>query len=191
MDLEAIRDFCLANGERATYAKGESFTEEGSVGRYVAIVKSGYFKYCVLKENGDYAVTGFTFAGECLMDFTQSFVFGKPSMMSILAGCDAEVVQVPMKILRDHLAGTKPQLIAQMSAVLLEEAYRRYLRLYKLSPTERYLELIEEYPEVLEKVTLRDIASYLLITPIHLSRIRNRVGKLFPNSQYSGSWRRN
>ena len=64
-----------------------------------------------------------------------------------------------------------------MSAVVLEEAYGRYLHLYQKSPTERYHELVEKYPDVLEQVKLRDIASYLLVTPIHLSRIRKKMEK--------------
>lgn len=155
IDFEVMREYCMANGRTVRYAKGDCFTQEGTVGRYAGFVKSGYFKYCVLTSKGDYAVTGFSFAGECIMDFTQSFVFGKPSKISIVAGCDSEVV----------------------SAVILEEAYGRYLNLFRSSPTERYLELVEKYPDVVEMVTLRDIASYLLVTPIYLSRIRKKLRK--------------
>ena len=176
IDFEAMREYCMANGKTVSYAKGDCFAEAGSIGRYVGFVKSGYFKYCVLTSKGDYAVTGFTFADECIMDFTQSFIFDKPSKISIIAGCDSEVVQVPLRSLRNFITKDIPGLIPHMSAVVLEEAYTRYLQLYSKSPTERYLELVEKYPNVLEQVTLRDIASYLLVTPIHLSRIRKNLG---------------
>ncbi|MCM1517057.1 MAG: Crp/Fnr family transcriptional regulator [Pseudoflavonifractor sp.] len=177
IDFEAIREYCMANGNTVRYVKGDCFAEAGSIGRYVGFVKSGYFKYCVLTSKGDYAVTGFTFADECIMDFTQSFIFDKPSKISIIAGCDSEVIQVPLRTLRDFITQDNPGLIPHMSAVVLEEAYTRYLRLYSKSPTERYLELVEKYPNVLEQITLRDIASYLLVTPIHLSRIRKNLRK--------------
>ena len=177
IDFEAIREYCMASGKTVSYAKGDFFTEAGSIGRYVGFVKSGYFKYCVLTSKGDYAVTGFSFADECIMDFTQSFIFDKPSMISIIAGCDSEVVQVPLRTLRDFITKNNPGLIPHMSAVVLEEAYGRYLNLYQKSPTERYLELVEKHSDVLGQVTLRDIASYLLVTPIHLSRIRKNLGK--------------
>ena len=74
IDFEAMREYCMANGKTVCYAKGDCFTQEGRVGRYAGFVKSGYFKYCVLTAKGEYAVTGFSFAGECIMDFTQSFV---------------------------------------------------------------------------------------------------------------------
>ncbi|MDO4336006.1 MAG: Crp/Fnr family transcriptional regulator [Bacteroidales bacterium] len=177
IDFEAMREYCMANGKTVHYSKGDFFTEAGSVGRYVGFVQSGYFKYCVLTSKGDYAVTGFSFADECIMDFTQSFIFDKPSKISIIAGCHSEIIQIPLRALRDFISKDNPGLIPHMSAVVLEEAYGRYLNLYQKSPTERYLELVEKYPDVLEQVTLHDIASYLLVTPIHLSRIRKKWGK--------------
>lgn len=177
IDLEAMRRYCTANGNTVRYAKGDYFAETGRIGKYVGFVKSGYFKYCVLTSKGDYAVTGFSFADECIMDFTQSFIFDKPSKISIIAGCNSEVEQVPLHTLRNFIKKNNPNLIPRMSTVVLEEAYVRYLHLYQQSPTERYIELVEKYPYVLEYVTLQDIASYLLVTPSHLSRIRKKFGK--------------
>ena len=177
IDFESVREFCIDNGKTVGYAKGECFSEVGSVGRYVGFVKSGYFKYCVPTSKGDYAVTGFSFEGECIMDFTQSFIFGKPSKISIVAGYDSVVLQVSLRTLRDFITKDNPGLIPHMSAVVLEEAYGRYLRLYQKSPTERYLELVEKNPELLELVSLQDIASYLLVTPTHFSRIRKNMRK--------------
>lgn len=177
IDFETMREYCMDNGKTVRYSKEDCFAEAGRVGRYVGFVKSGYFKYCVLTAKGDYAVTGFSFSDECIMDFTQSFIFDKPSKISIIAGCDSEVVQVPLRTLRDFITKNNPGLIPHMSAVVLEEAYGRYIDLYQKTPTERYLELVEKYPDVLAQVSLRDIASYLLVTPIHLSRIRKKLGK--------------
>lgn len=177
IDFEAMRGYCMANGKAVRYAKGDCFVEAGHVGRYVGFVKSGYFKYCVLTSRGDYAVTGFSFADECLVDFTQSFLFGKPSKISIVAGCDSTVVQVSLDSIRDYLTSNKPDLIPQISSIVLVEAYSRYLNLHQKTPTERYIEIVKKYPDLMERVPLRDIASYLLVTPIHLSRIRKKLGK--------------
>lgn len=174
--FEAIRKYCVANGKTVRYAKGDCFTEEGCVGRYAGFVKSGYFKYCVLTAKSEYAVTGFSFVNECIMDFTQSFVFNKPSKISIVAGCDSEVVQVSLRRLRDYISKNNPDFISHSTAIVMEESYERFLNLYRNS-SERYLKLIEKYPDVIESVTLRDIASYLLITPVHLSRIRKKLGR--------------
>lgn len=177
IDFESMRRYFIAYGKTARYTKGECFVEAGQIGRYVGFVTSGYFKYCILNSKGDFAITGFSFADECVMDFTQSFLFDKPSKISIIAGVDSEVVQAPLRKVRDFITDNDPPFIQHATEILLEEAYGRYLNIYEKSPTERYTEIIENCPDVLRYVTLRDIASYLMVTPIHLSRIRKSLGK--------------
>jgi CRP-like cAMP-binding protein len=45
----------------------------------------------------------------------------------------------------------------------------------KDSPQQRYENLLKEKPEIIQRVPLQYIASYLGITPVSLSRIRNKV----------------
>ena len=56
-------------------------------------------------------------------------------------------------------------------------AFMRLHNLYRKSPRQRYVELCEQYPQVVETVTLKDLSSFLLITPNHLSRIRRELAK--------------
>lgn len=50
------------------------------------------------------------------------------------------------------------------------------------SPEQRYLNLLKEKPQVIQRVPLQYIATYLGITPVSLSRIRKRVSKNFMQS---------
>jgi len=54
---------------------------------------------------------------------------------------------------------------------------RLFLSRIKDSPATRYNQLIKEYPEILARVPQHYIATYLGITPVSLSRIRNRTRK--------------
>lgn len=54
---------------------------------------------------------------------------------------------------------------------------RRTEQLLFLTPKERYLLLLKEYPYFFQKYSLKHIASYLGITPQSLSRIRNQISK--------------
>lgn len=49
-----------------------------------------------------------------------------------------------------------------------------FLSRIKDSPEERYRKLIEEHPEIIQRIPQHYIASYLGITPVSLSRIRSR-----------------
>lgn len=55
--------------------------------------------------------------------------------------------------------------------------FLRLLNLYRKSSRQRYVELCEQYPQIVETVTLKDLSSFLLITPNHLSRIRWELAK--------------
>ena len=52
---------------------------------------------------------------------------------------------------------------------------KRNIDLIKYSPEQYYLQMMEEYGVTLNYIPLKDIASYLGITPQALSRIRKRI----------------
>ena len=55
-------------------------------------------------------------------------------------------------------------------------AYRNiFFDQLQLSPEERYQRIQDDEPEILDRVPLRLVASYLGITPVSLSRIRTRL----------------
>lgn len=54
-------------------------------------------------------------------------------------------------------------------------AYQKlFLSRIKNTPQQRYEELLKEYPNIIQRIPQHYIASYLGITPVSLSRIRNR-----------------
>lgn len=180
LDLSILKDFCVSQGQAVTYEKGDIFSEEGKMCCNAGIVKSGYFKYVIEDSTGEEAVTGFAFEGEVIMDFTQSFLLEVPSLVSIVAGTRSTVIQVPMDRLREHMIAKDPDFFAATSARILQEAYRRYLDLYRKTPVERYIDLITYSPRLLNIVPLREIASFLQITPVYLSRIRRKLASPCP-----------
>ena len=54
--------------------------------------------------------------------------------------------------------------------------YMKYfVSFIKDSPTQRYLNLIEERPQIIQRVPQHYIASYLGVTTVHLSRIKSKL----------------
>jgi hypothetical protein len=61
-------------------------------------------------------------------------------------------------------------------AVERQSAYiRHFFSLLKDMPQQRYKALLDETPKIIQRVPLQYIASYLGITPVSLSRIRNKL----------------
>jgi len=93
------------------------------------------------------------------------------------AGADSSVLQIRMSEARGLFDATFEGNLSSVNGILFSEIYSRYLELYRKTPTERYLDLINQCPQILDIVSLNDLASYLLVTPVYLSRIRRNLAK--------------
>ena len=170
LDLTAATDFCREKGTRCHYKKGERFVQQGTIARYAALVVSGYFKVATLNDSGDEAVVNFAFPDQFITDFHSS-LHGETAQFSIIAGADCEIIRVPLKTFKKFLS---PSLLNEYKS-LFNMVFMRLLNLYRKSPRQRYVALCEQYPQIVETVTLKDLSSFLLITPNHLSRIRRAL----------------
>ena len=63
----------------------------------------------------------------------------------------------------------------QVANELFEMYYKRLLALYCESPEQRYINLMRQCPELKEKVPLKEIASFLGISPETVSHIRRKL----------------
>lgn len=172
IDLSILTDYAVKNGRIVKYSRGDMLCREGEICRYMGIVRSGYFKFVSFGSKGEECVTGFSFEGEAVLDYVRSFLKNSPSFTSIVAGSDAEIVQVSLAEMRNYLLENEPDFIDNASAVLLQEAYRRYIDLYVKTPSQRYAELCERCHENVCIIPLQEIASYLTISRRQLHRIR-------------------
>lgn len=172
LELSPLSNYCREHGRIANYAKGERMVCEGEICRHIGFVRSGYFKYTSLDSKGEECVTGFSFEGEVVTDYIQSFLFNQPALTSIVAGCDAEVIQVAINQVRSYIIKSNPEFIAENSTHLLQEAYCRYLALHTLTPAERYSMLQTRCGHVIDTVPYRELASYLCISRRQFQRIR-------------------
>ena len=174
IDLSVIKEFCREYGRLCHYAKEDIFVEQGLIGKYIGIVESGYFKYTTITSSGNEAVVGFAFEGTILADYYNSYN-GRPSEVTIKAGADSIVSQVGMIEARRVIDHSFNNNLSALNGILFSEIYSRYLELYRKTPTEWYLNLISSCPQIFDIVSLKDIASYLLVTPVYLSRIRKNL----------------
>lgn len=177
INISPLRDYCMRHGNVVSYNKGEYYLQEGNVGRQMGIVLSGYFKYVVTDSKGVDVVVGFAFEGEPVVDYANSLVSPCPSIFSIMAGSKGSVLEVSIAGLRKFIWGEFPEFFHETSPVLFSEAYRRYLDIYRKTPVERYLELLNKHPDMVNTITAKDLASYLKITPVYLCRIRKNLGR--------------
>lgn len=176
LDLVALRTYFVEHGRLRKYEKEERFAQQGSVCKYIGLICTGYFKFTTLNSEAEESTMNFAFENEFVADFNGSY-FGSPSEVSIIAGMDSEIYLLPVSIFKDNFMQKNSVLSNTLYKSLYRIVYDRYLYLHRHSTKERYLALIKRFPKLLETVTLKDIASYLLITPNHLSRLRKEISQ--------------
>jgi len=169
LDLGELRDICLREGELRRYDRGDVFSAEGEVCGEIGLILRGYFKYVVRDTAGVECVAGFALK-DGYVTYFNSIVCNTPSPVSIVAGRVSEILVIPAA-----RAMALPGFAARVVPVLFEIAYGRILDGYRYTARERYEQLCAQYPEVFQIIPLREIASYLRVTPVHLSRIRRRA----------------
>lgn len=142
---------------------------------YLYFVNSGSLRSYYHKDNKDVTVS-FTLAGEFTTSM-YSFISRNPSYESIEA-------MEPTRIARIHYDDLIGLFDSHHS---LERVYRRLLEQYFIlleeqlifakfkSARERYLQLMENRPKVIQKASVGQIASYLDMSIETLSRIRAKI----------------
>lgn len=158
--------------------KHDLLAEIGKVSNDVGFVLDGMLRHYYLKD-GEEKTTYFYFENHFVTSYI-SCITEQPSQLSIEALSDCKLIVFPYTILKDLFEKNKTwqkfgRLIAEYIAIGLEE---RMVGLLMLSPEERYLELIKGNKiKIIERMPQHYIANYLGITPVSMSRIRNRVVK--------------
>jgi CRP-like cAMP-binding protein len=158
-----------------TVKKYQHLLNEGDVCNFGIFIDEGCIRYYYLVD-GVESTGNFFFENDWYSDF-ESFLYGKPSLLNIEALEDC-VVYLAYKNDFEKLVAEYP-VFNNFLRIMMERTIKgltgRNMAMTLLSPEERYLRFIKYCPKVVERVSLKHIASYLGVKPESLSRIRTRL----------------
>ncbi|HWZ15743.1 MAG TPA: Crp/Fnr family transcriptional regulator [Mucilaginibacter sp.] len=151
---------------------------EGEVSKKSFFIEKGCLR-AGFNHNGKDITFQFFFENEAISS-AESFGKNIPSMLTIetvepcvlfvLARKDYDIIMDDLK--------TQPTLLAGMLDIAFERQLhymKEFLSFIRDTPQERYANLLKEKPQVVKRVPQHYIASYLGITTVHLSRIKNKM----------------
>lgn len=156
--------------------KKQFLLEEGSVCRYECFVNSGCLRMYKLNDRGQEHIIQFAIADWWIGD-QFSFITGEPSDYFIDALEDSEILLIEKSGL-EQLYQKVPK-FERFFRIAFQNSYvalqRRILSGLSQTAEEKYLDFINRYPDLEQKLPQHQVASYLGITPESLSRIRKQL----------------
>lgn len=169
-----IKQYVKNHGRVVQLDVGEHLFRQGEFEDALYWVNQGLFKAYYLQPDGKELVK--SFIGEQDIITNLSAVVGQQvCTFSLIALEPAELIKVNFASLFEHTLQDL-ELSRFMLQALIKLAQKKERREYEflcLDATTRYRQLKAERPDLLSRVTQNDIARYLGITPVALSRIKH------------------
>jgi CRP-like cAMP-binding protein len=152
--------------------------QEGEPCKYLAFVEKGVLRSYNVDSKGVEHIIHFAMEGWWMGDI-YSFLSGEPSGYNIDAIEDAELLMITLDGFEQMMVKV-PRMeryfrILFQNNIISKE--RRLISSISYSAEEKYLRLVESSPELLQRIPLNLVASYLGITPETLSRIRKKLAQ--------------
>ena len=170
VDLTSVEPFLkLKKLER-----GEFLFYEGDDCNFVGLTKRGCLRSFILKDGKE--LTLFFHPEHHTLGDYESLQRQKPACFSCQAIEDSEVLIIDIQVIK--VIETEPdgqKLLRLIVENLAFELRDRLLSLYRDSPKQRYLNLLENEPQLIQRIPQYYLASYLGIEPESLSRLKRRI----------------
>jgi CRP-like cAMP-binding protein len=156
-------------------SKGEFWIEQGKICKHIAFLVSGKLRTFYINELGN-EITCFLLSKPGFITAYNSFLTNTPTIEHITTLEDS-VMRVISKEELESLSAEIPKLHI-LRRMIAEHIYlsmeKRIALLQSHSAQERYQQIMQEYPDIILNYPLQHTASYLGITPQHLSRLRKQ-----------------
>ncbi len=153
-------------------SKNEMIWENGEVCKHLVFIVKGAVRSFSMAR-GNELTNNFYFDSDLFYD-DYSFISQKPCFSNYQALEDTDLLLIPRSAL--YLMFNKYKSFERLGRIVVEcryiELYESMTRKSNQSAGENYRYLMEHAKKVIQRVPLKMVASYLNITPEHLSRIR-------------------
>jgi CRP-like cAMP-binding protein len=159
------------------YQAGDVLLKEGNVSKVSYFNLKGCVRLYYLIDGEE--KTTFFYTENRFISSIRSFTTNSPSDHYLECLDDCVLALIPYDVERDLLI--KFPKLETFARISLEQELANYQEILSsyivLNPEQRYQNLLTNHPELLQRVPLYHLASYLGVKPESLSRIRKRISK--------------
>ena len=167
-----LNDF-LSQAVTKTFKRQEIISRPEIIPNEIFFINSGLIRVLISDNEGTEHTIHFALENQFIADYS-NFIQQQPAIYTLQALEETQVVILPRTSIE---WGYKNLTEGQKMGRLIAEYYfiyqdHRIKKLYVRSPKQRYDHITEVFPNIHNRVPQHMIASYLGITPIHLSRLK-------------------
>ncbi len=162
--------------------KGEVIIQEGETKKDVYFIRKGLIRAYHITEKGD-EITFQLYPEYHIFGNLNALLFNESSKFTFQALERTKVYSMDYDSFHDVVKNSKALNLNKMGLGqrTLKQAFLRVESFVLLSPEERYLKYMMDYPTVINRAPDKYIANVLGITPVSLSRIKGRIAsKKYP-----------
>ena len=156
---------------------GDFFLQQGKVCRNVAFIEEGLLRLYYLNDGKE--ITNCFCRKDSITCSYTSLITQKASDTAIQAIEASKLIVLPydaiQKLYEQDLFWQQVGRLVAENEYVITDCHHRFLR--DLSATERYLEVLKNDSELLQRVPLNYLSTYLQIAPETLSRIRRKIAR--------------
>ncbi len=156
--------------------KEDYFSEAGKIAKQVAFVDEGILRVCYYDNKGEEITRYFIDENNFAVDLN-SFTYQIPSSEYVQAVTDCKLLVFSADALKD-LSTTIiawDSIINQITAKSLIAKVNRISPMLAEDAKDRYINFLDKFPQLANRIPLSLLASYLGITQSSLSRIRKNI----------------
>jgi CRP-like cAMP-binding protein len=158
-----------------TLKAGDFFLRHGKVARNIAFIEEGLLRQYYLNDGKE--VTSCFCRENTITTSYKSLITQQESDIAIQAIEESKLIALSytslQKLFNEDLFWQQVGRLAAENEFIVSESHNRFLT--DLSATDRYLHILNNDKELLHRVPLNHLATYLQIAPETLSRIRNKI----------------
>lgn len=172
--IEAWEQFA-ALCEVVTFRKNEIIKPSGKAESYGYFILKGSGGVFLWKEN-NYVCLDLMYEEAFFGDY-MSLITGEPSELETMALEHSEMLRISRKHMEELKQTPMGQILFLISAEFsFVDKQRQQIDLLVKSAEQRYRDLLEKQPKLIQRTAQKHIASYLGITTQSLSRLRKNLG---------------
>jgi len=162
--------------EQKLIPKKSFLLRKGEICKFEGFVTKGLFRVYHIDKNGFEQILYFAIENWWITDI-DSFTTETPSQLFIEALEDSEVLVISKKD-KEFAYANLPK-IEKLFRVMTQKTHvalqRRMIDNLSKTAESRYIEFIEKYPQLIQRLSNIQIAAYLGITNVFLSNIRKKI----------------